>query len=232
MSKSDFGLWGQVGFLLHGTSAISSISFAGEGQSQISRQQLPVLFCKPSVVCWTPHAQEWLHFEDSLPWGQRAAEAHVAPGSLHELQTASNAPDAFLQTCWPRHLAVSCTCLSRGKVLCIFKAFMGCLMLPLPATLLCSTVYYAKYCAFRVYPVMPLSCPSVFISFYPFFHLILANTDTYQSQMSTFMLQSYLSHQNIISIVLSASQFLVSALSSLTLMEIKCYFGVSRAAAV
>lgn len=54
----------------------------------------------------------------------------------------------------------------------------------------------------------------------------------YQSQMSTFMLQSYLSHQIIIRIVLSASQFLVSAVSSLTLMEINCYFGLSRAAAL
>lgn len=205
---SDFDLRGYVGVLLHETVAISSISFGREGQSQISWHRLSVLHLpKPSVVYLTLYAQEWLHFQGSSPWGLGSVEVQIAPLWPPGLQSAPDAPDAFLQTCSPSQVAVSSMCQSRGKVHWRFAAFMD-KGTPGAFSALCPLIFYASHLLScfqcispsRLYPVSPLSS---LLNTFPIF--ILAHTDKRQSHVSTFMPQSYQCHQNIISIVLSTS---------------------------
>lgn len=165
----------------------------------------------------------------------------VCPGAK-ELQKPTSHPEACMSFRLPHILqmpffrlagpALSSTGVSRARCSASSKHSWGawCCLCPLlcsVAPCIMPNLVLSVFTLLCLYPVPLFSSLPI-----PFSIFILANTDMYQSQMSTFMLQSYLSHQIIIRIVLSASQFLVSAVSSRTLMEINCYFGVSRAAAL
>lgn len=167
VSKSDFGLWGKLGsFCLELYQILSHL----QGKDNLRSQGSSFLyfFCTSPVWCaGCPMLRSGFILRTVCPGAKELQKPTSHPEACMSFRLTHMLQMPFFRLAGP---ALSSTGVSRGKVLYIFKAFMGCLMLPLPSTLLCSTVFYAKSCAFSVYPVMPLSCPSVFISSYPFFH--------------------------------------------------------------